>query len=169
MPLRRGTIRPRSLVSSRSQARKRVWADFDLTYSILAVPGTIQSDMLAPYRAAAGYTPEGITVVRIVGWHACSNDGTVVKSGIRRGTFREDPDDMDPIAFNFQDWMYLQVNQSLVATDRAGGPAFERFDLRGKRKLDEIDTTLWWATSAITVGAPSAAGRVHARVLLLLP
>jgi hypothetical protein len=102
-------------------------------------------------------------VVRQVGWVRTNSLSTAIIFGIRTGRETEDEDDFRPETNPYQDWMLYGRADQVDANELGGGAAFQRFDIRSRRRVDEIGQSLFFAAQAVS-GAPT--GRLHWRGLL---
>jgi len=118
---------------------------------------------LADWQTAAGENAKGITVLRQIGWVRANALSTAYTWGLRVGNETEDEDDFRPGTNPYQNWMaYGRVDQ-VDANELGGGAAFQRFDIRSRRRIDEIGQSLFFAAQSAT-GSPT--GRLHWRGLL---
>jgi len=165
VPLRRVTNSPR-FQGARSTPRRRVWIQ---TGSTVTGAGPFGIDALQDFRTKMGITagPVGLTVVRSVGWINCTA-GTTIYTGLLVGSSTLDIADADPSVDFYEDWMFHDKISGVINEDRSGGSAFHRFDIRSKRRLDELGETLWWRMG-VTAGGVGATFSLNARHLLMLP
>jgi len=168
MPLRR---RPASRSSfQRTQRRKTIWADLRTDHlTVASVPSLLLP--LATLESAMGAQTVGSTVVRMHG-HVTPRilgvgtlDWTV---GIGVFPTTSDADDLDPMLNPFLDWMIINHEQlDATATGRHyHSPYRFEFDLKSKRKLDEVDDQLFLVIKSLGAGLNFF---ISCRTLLLLP
>jgi hypothetical protein len=163
MPVRRSS-RP----AVRSHRRKLVWCNFQFSDSAIVTTVNTIHDMLTDFEAA-GATHLGCTIMRIhmqlsFSPGAVGDHGEIGIAVGRKG----DTISTLSVAVNPEmDWMlYRWVwPASSGGTVDAVNP-FE-IDLRAKRKLDELDQTLWFTWIPIATTSASMSG--FARILLALP
>lgn len=136
--------------SRRSSPRRklvwaRAWSGADIS---IAQNATAQIDLLSQFQALLGADLVGCTIMRIRGTVALQNTtaglGLHAGFGIMVGPADLTAAQTDPDAHPGDDWMYWRrflANQA-VAGEFARVDNFD-FDVRAKRKLDEVALNLW--------------------------
>ena len=171
MPVRRvraASVRPRG-----RQRRKLVWATRDQSGSTLAAGATARADLVNNLEVA-GASTLGMTVARVhlalvINW--TTTDATLgADVGILPSTTLQIASVVADTAVG-EDWMLLTIcppalcpNTTLVGTNLTGGI---RFDLRAKRKLDELNQHLYFVIT--NPGSGSITWGIRARTLCMLP
>jgi len=158
----RRLVRRRSGLITRRPRQNLQWATTEFSYAIAAGAGVFV-DLLSDWQTAAGENAKGITILRQVGWVRANTLSTAYRFGIRVGNETEDEDDFRPRTNPYQNWMFYGRVDQVDANELGGGAAFQRFDLRSRRRIDEIGQSLFFAAEADS-GAPT--GRLHWRGLL---
>ena len=158
--------------------RRTAWAD-QRTALVLGTGVLAIEDLLAGWKAAGG-SLEGVTVGRIhLNWSPVSGVGasTTANPFIEWGIIVDDTAETNttipnPSGTPYADWMINRTDfVAYSATQPAwiNGPGSEQVDIRSKRKLGQIQRTLWLVANGNVPGATSLTVRMHSRVLLLLP
>jgi hypothetical protein len=166
---------PRRRFASATVRRKRVWTDHETTQSAVAENTATAVDVLAGFVAAGGST-QGCTVVRALidlTWTgtalAVSGDKCTIGLVTAPLTVGVYP---DPIAEPYADWAYVRTlykgaGHGLLT---AGSPDVSHHDVRSKRKLDEVGSSLWLVTVLTAPGSVNTMNLLaRVRCLLLLP
>ena len=169
MPFRRRVATRRS---ARSPRRKTQWAETNAGHLVSTT--AVHSNCMADLETAWGSNVMNCTILRMVGWvsltRAAATDASLSDWGFIVDTDLSDVDDHAPTASPYIDWMAkgrlnLQPTTLVVGEDQA----FQRFDLRARRRLPDVNTTLWFVSQnpGAPVGSPLL--RMHVRVLIALP
>jgi len=160
---------------SGSRRRRSVWTRTDsLALTVPLNGAAAQVDLLAPFRTAnGGAQPPGVTVARVrFSLRAEFTEG-VGPQGIRHGLLVDDrtlanADEHSPLSEPFLDWMLLDTTWE-GASGSPDNRAWEKYDVKAKRRLDEIGQTLWWICTIQPGADAGAIARIWANVLLLMP
>jgi hypothetical protein len=78
----------------------------------------------------------------------------------------------NPSGTPYADWMINRTEYVAFSGSQPAwinGPGSEQVDIRSKRKLTQIQRTLWFAANGNLSGATALTLRYHFRILLLLP
>jgi len=166
--------------------RKLTWADaeFEFTYSTAA--GVEALDLLAAYRTAGGLM-QGLTVTRTLLSVRSACDGPVggldaVRIGLLvTGTKAElgaSPTAYSPLQDPYEDWMWnaaystVAAPNSVINLTAGTSPVTATsvfWDVKSKRRLDELGETLWLNVDKIGTTIATTEFSISARVLLMLP
>jgi len=168
----------RSRSSSSARRRQLVWARDKENIAILTGSTNIV-DMLAPYRADGGDT-QGATVTRIImririgftSVTAIPNADMPLMGIIKERKSLTVAAAPSLLTDQHIDWMYWGALFWRDEVTPAGALSHTLsmvydLDLSGKRKLGEVDDTLWWMLLGSTAGAAACA--YTSSVLLMLP
>jgi hypothetical protein len=132
--------------------------------------------MLAAFETIRGATSAGCTVLRILWQIWVIPSGSVTASvnvpwGIVHTTASAFDAGFTAAARPYDDWMIYRNAVWPFVTTPAGGfvsPAFyESSDLRAKRKLDELDSHIFWCMS--NANPQTVFFWEHSRILLAMP
>ena len=161
---------------ARAPRRRLEWADYRNTLTTLAAGASSNVDMLSGFRAASAGPVAGCTVLRVVGQVQVFplTTGLTADLDAHYGWLHETLSWTGIIATTgmnpYEQWMVWE--RAYVPFATAGGgyavPPYERhFDQRAKRKLDEIQSTLWFCL--VNDGGTSLRWTAHLRMLLAQP
>jgi len=157
------------------QRRKLVWAQTTLTDTAFAVATNRTTDLLAGLVAAGGST-QGCTIMRIhCSFVTTSVQAAVFGSRLVQGFAVRSTTADNPVTAPFADWM---LNATKYAGDNGAASVAAAavnagtYDIRSKRKCDEVGQTLFhsmvWVLGA--GGAETTASyQAQFRVLIALP
>lgn len=162
------------------QRRKTVWAR---TSGILTlVAGTPQRfDLLGQFETAVGAQILGATVTRGRGWYTWQTSGTLgtaqrTNLGVIVAPEASTAAVLDPNATTGTDldWMYFQAHTYAgiyLASGNVGTPSQAKeyeyeFDMRARRRMDELNQSLWLVANSITADGVL---RFNISTLLMLP
>jgi len=143
-------------------ARRKIWANFDLSFALVANT-PILADMLADVEAQIGADLVGVTVLRSIGWVQLSSGNAQVAFG--KFPDMVDAVDISPTASPYLDWYFYRRLVVVGGTDLASHAAGYQFDISSRRRLDEVNESLFFAAE----GNVASAGVIHNRMLLALP
>jgi hypothetical protein len=145
------------------RARRKVWALYDNSVAIVAnTPNA--SSMTAVMEAALGSELIGVTVLRIVGWVQamgvidCTHGFAVLPNSAL-------PAAISPVGNSYLDWMFFRRIRAVAGQSLDSPSASYAFDLRSRRRIDEINQELIHAWEGPTAGS----FEIHARILVALP
>jgi len=157
--------------------RRLTWAQFEGTEVVGVTGHSVNIDLLSGYKAATG-DPNGTTIMRT---HLCLGVTSAVVAGenfqwglIVLGTnqvansFATGTGPTDVATDPYEDWMIVGEEIALPTYGRQAANNRNCFDLRSKRKIDDLGRTYILSLSA-TTSAASLNVRVFARTLLALP
>jgi hypothetical protein len=167
--------RHRGTTFVRSARRKRVWADTNGNLANATAIGGV--DLLAGYRAVAGASSAGSTVLAVnmqfagnfagtstlvTAWHL----GLYVDESNRTAALLDSPGGSPYVdwMWNYKFYFAIGTAAYLVSPDLAGSVR-----LKAKRKIEEVGSTLWLSALPVLGGATNLSLDFHARVLLALP
>ena len=124
-------------------------------------------DLLSSFETSYGADLIGCTVVRIIGQlqFVFTTDPSLAVMGIMHGASTLDTVDVLPYTTPHLDWMFYHA----VTGESQGAALYGRaeFDLRGMRKIDELNETIWWAAErTVAAGATTVDGQISCLVKL---
>ncbi len=162
----------RTLPVGRSQRRKLVWATSNVTVAALNAGGVADLDLGAPLEVA-GSSLLGVTIMR-TRLHYHVRDFAAVADQIETGMIIGRSSDIGvnvagqvSAATPENDWMLLTVLDPVTSAAAVDAGARFDFDLRAKRKMQELNQKLVLSLFNNSAGAHTI--DVFARVLVALP
>lgn len=161
----------------RTQRRKLVWARARVTGSFNSgAPFTpFQDDLLAGFEARYGADPVGLTLARVRGiitaTHNTTTAGEHITFGIRVGAEGEVPStEFNPMTNGeYLDWLMYEPLVAVNGTSAAEAYTSRRVDVKAKRKLEELDQTLFLYAGSSTPATGLFGITANLSMLLMLP
>jgi len=156
--------------SLRRPRRRLEWADF-VGEGSTAAGAMSQTNMLGGYETAFGADASGCTVTRIlleayVAPAATPSADVRLQFGILHASINQTG--VNVRTMPYEDWMLHAYANCWLGSANMSATTYQRFfDLRAKRKLDELSSTLWICLQ--NPGGVTAFHAFHARILLALP